>query len=348
MDGGSVGLLAALIGLGGGVILGLAVRLGDFCTLGAIESALYGNNQTRIRMWGIALGVAIFGTFGLAQAGILNFADTFYHGIKWNPLASIVGGLLFGYGMAYTGNCGFTALAKIGGGDLRALVASIIMAIFAFMTLGGPLAELRVLLFPEATSETVQGFAHLFSGWTGLPVFAVAAIIGLGFLVWGLLHAGLRAKPVSIFWAAMVGLTVVSAWWGTSVIAERSLGAVDVQSHSYTAPLGRTLLYLMTSTAGGINFSVGSVFGIVAGGFLGSLIKGHFRWEACEDPRELGRQLFGAAIMGIGGIIALGCSIGQGLSAFSTLAYSAPVTLLAIAIGAVLGLRRLVSGFQPD
>lgn len=348
MDGGSVGLLAALIGLGGGVILGLAVRLGDFCTLGAIESALYGNNQTRIRMWGIALGVAIFGTFGLAQAGILNFADTFYHGIKWNPLASIVGGLLFGYGMAYTGNCGFTALAKIGGGDLRALVASIIMAIFAFMTLGGPLAELRVLLFPEATSETVQGFAHLFSGWTGLPVFAVAAIIGLGFLVWGLLHAGLRAKPVSIFWAAMVGLTVVSAWWGTSVIAERSLGAVDVQSHSYTAPLGRTLLYLMTSTAGGINFSVGSVFGIVAGGFLGSLIKGHFRWEACEDPRELGRQLFGAAIMGIGGIIALGCSIGQGLSAFSTLAYSAPVTLMAIAIGAVLGLRRLVSGFQPD
>ncbi len=348
MDFMSTEMLAAIVGLTGGIVLGLAARLGDFCTLGAIESAFYGNNQTRLRMWGIALGVGILATFGLAEAGILSFDRTFYHSIRWNPFASIFGGLLFGYGMAYTGNCGFSALARIGGGDLRALVAVIVMAIFSFMTLGGPLAELRAIVFPESDSIGTQGFAHLFADLTSLPVIIFAALIAAGFLIWALAHRGLREQPASIIWGALVGLAIASGWWGTSLLAESSLDAIDVQSHSYTAPLGRSLVYLMTSTAGGVNFSVGSVAGVALGGFLGSLIKGHFRWEACEDPQELGRQMFGAALMGIGGVIALGCSIGQGLTAFSTLSYSAPVTLAAIIIGAMIGLRRLVSGFQPD
>jgi uncharacterized membrane protein YedE/YeeE len=348
MDSMSSGILAALVGLGGGLVLGLAARLGDFCTLGAIESAFYGQNQQRLRMWGVALGVAILGTFGLVEFGVLNMSETFYHRIKWNPVASIAGGLIFGYGMAYAGNCAFSNLARIGGGDLRALVSVIVIAIFSFMTLGGPLAELRVRIFPESDSQEVQGFAHLLAGFTSLPVFAVAAIIALILIVWGLANRDLRAKPVSIFWAVMVGLAIISGWWGTSGLSNANLGGLDVQSHSYTAPLGRTLIYLMTSTAGGVNFSIGSVAGVILGGFLGSLIKGHFRWEACEDPQELGRQMFGAALMGIGGVIALGCTVGQGLSAFSTLAYSAPVTMVAITVGALIGLRRLVSGFQPD
>ena len=179
-------------------------------------------------------------------------------------------------------------------------------------------------------------------------MFLFAGVIAIALIIWGLLDRDLREAPQSIFWAVMVGLAVVSGWWGTSSLAETSLGGLDVQSHSYTAPLGRTLIYLMTSTSGGVNFSVGSVAGVILGGFLGSLIKGHFRWVACEDAQELGRQMFGAALMGIGGVIALGCTVGQGLTAFSTLAYSAPVTIAAIAVGAILGLRRLVSGFQPD
>ncbi|MCB1366223.1 MAG: YeeE/YedE family protein [Rhodobacteraceae bacterium] len=348
MDGVSVGIIAALIGLGGGTVLGLAARLGDFCTLGAIESAVYGNNQTRARMWGVALGVAILGTFALEATGVLALSDTIYHSLRWNPIASITGGLMFGYGMAFTGNCAFSSLARIGGGDLRALVAVIVIAIFSLITLGGPLAEIRVLIFPEAPATGTQSFAHLIAGWTAIPAFLVAAIIGVILLAWGLRDAGLRQRPASIFWAAMVGLAVVSGWWGMALLHEASLGGADVQSHSFTAPLGRSLIYLMTSTAGGVNFAVGSVGGVILGGALGSLIKGHFRWEACEDPRELGRQMYGAALMGIGGVIALGCTLGQGLTAFSTLAFSAPVTLAAIIIGALIGLRRLVSGFQPD
>jgi uncharacterized protein len=348
MDFLSVGVLAALVGLFGGTILGLAARLGGFCTLGAIESAFYGGNQTRLRMWGIALGVAIIGTFTLAQFGPLNIADTFYASIKWNPLASIVGGLMFGYGMAYTGNCGFSNLARIGGGDLRSLVAVIVIAIFSAMTLGGPFASIREFLFPQSQSESMQSFAYLFESLSSIPAFYFAYAIGLVFIGWALAYPGLRNNRNSMFWAAMVGLAIVSAWWGTSWLSEVNLGGLDVQSHSYTAPLGRSLLYAMTSTAGGINFSVGSVAGVILGGFVGSAIKGHFRWEACEDPQELGRQMFGAALMGIGGVVALGCTIGQGLSAFSTLTYSAPVTIGAIVVGTIVGLRQLVSGFQPE
>ena len=112
MDSLPVGVLAALIGAFGGIILGLAVRLGDFCTLGALESAVYGENPKRIRQWGIALGVAIIGTFLLAEFSSFSFADTIFYSTKWNPLGSIFGGLVFGYGMAYAGNCGFSALAR--------------------------------------------------------------------------------------------------------------------------------------------------------------------------------------------------------------------------------------------
>jgi len=348
MDELSVGVLSALVGLAGGTIMGLAVRLGDFCTLGAIESTVYGSDQTRIRMWGVALGVAIFGTFLLSSFGGLDIDRTLYHAVSWNPWASIFGGLLFGYGMAYAGNCGFSALARIGGGDLRALVVAIVLAIFAGMTLGGPLAYLRAALFPQDAAFGPQGFGDLFLQVTGSSPLILATIIAILLFGWGISYRNLRQSPASLFWSVMVGLAIVSGWWGTSVIARESLGAIDLQSYSFTVPLGRTLGYVMTATAGGLSFSVGSVLGVVFGGFLGSLIKGHFRWEACEDPQELGRQMFGAAMMGIGGVIALGCSIGQGLSAFSTLAYSAPVSLTAIGVGAVIGLRRLVSGFQPD
>ena len=105
------------------------------------------------------------------------------------------------------------------------------------------------------------------------------------------------------------------------------------------------MLVLMTANAPG--FAVASVVGVVLGALAGSMSKGHFRWEACEDPRELRRQIMGAAIMGPGAILAVGCSVGQGISAFSVLAFSAPLAFLAIVAGAALGLKQLISGFAP-
>ena len=114
-------ILVALVGLAGGVLLGLAARIGRFCTLGAIEDLFYGESTLRLRMWGIAIGLSVIGTFSLSAAGLLDLSQTLYLSRQWNPLESIFGGLLFGYGMALAGNCGYGALARVGGGDLRAL-----------------------------------------------------------------------------------------------------------------------------------------------------------------------------------------------------------------------------------
>lgn len=343
-----IGALAALVGLATGMVLGLAARLGDFCTLGAIESHIYGEDQRRLRLWGIVLGTAIFSTYLLASDGRIDLPASDYLEIAWNPLASVLGGGLFGYGMALAGNCGFGALARFGGGDLRSLVVVVVMAIFGFVTLNGPLAQLRVLLFPQLVADAPQGYAFLVAGQLGLPPVVFATLVAGAFLVWALSYPPLRHDTRMLSWGVAAGLAVTFALWGTSALNDATFGEIPVEGLTFTATLGRTLLWLMTSSAGGLSFSVGSVAGVLAGAFLGSTIKGMFRWEACEDPRELGRQVGGAALMGIGGTVAMGCSIGQGVTAFATLAYSAPITLAAIYFGASFGLRRLIQGFEPD
>ncbi|NGQ91602.1 YeeE/YedE family protein [Rhodobacter sp. HX-7-19] len=342
-----IGMLAALVGLVGGLVMGLAARLGDFCTLGALESAVYAQDQRRLRLWGIVLAVAILGTQIGAMTGLIDLGASFYHSLQWNPLGSIIGGLVFGYGMALAGNCGFGALVRFGGGDLRSLVVVVVMGIFGFIALSGPLAPLRTALFPQPDATGPQGILHDL-GRLGIPPLAATLAIAALAAFWALSHRGLRQNPRMIAWGVAAGLAVVWCFAGTTWLYESSLGAVSVEGPSFTAPVGRTLIFLMTSTAGGITFSVGSVVGVMAGALIGSMIRGMFRWEACEDPRELGRQVGGAVLMGIGGVVAMGCSVGQGVTGFATLAWSGPVTLVAIAIGAVIGLRQLISGFQPE
>ncbi len=150
-----------------------------------------------------------------------------------------------------------------------------------------------------------------------------------------------------IFWGAVVGLAVVSGWIGTHWIAVTGFEAEPIETHSFAAPIGDTIFFSMTASGNTLSFSVGSVLGVVIGAALGSYSKGHFRWEACEDPRELRRQILGAAIMGPGAILAVGCSVGQGISAFSVLAFSAPVAFIAIFLGASFGLKQLITGFAP-
>ncbi|MBX2856504.1 MAG: YeeE/YedE family protein [Rhodobacteraceae bacterium] len=341
------GYAAGMFGLIGGAMLGMAARYGRFCTLGAIEDAIYAQDYRRARMWAVALGVAILGVFVLEALGEIDLSQTLYASAVWNPVASVVGGLLFGYGMAIAGNCGFGALSRAAGGEMRSFVVAVVMGIAAYMTLGGPLASLRQALFSvERTAPEVEtlGIAHAAAAWTGAaPLWIAIAVVGL-LLIVALASSSFRASPGLMAWGAVVGVAVVLGWWGSAAVARTGFEAGMLESHSFTAPLGESLLYLMTSTGGGFSFGVGSVAGVVLGSLLACLAQGHFRWEACDDPRELGRQLFGAFLMGVGGVIALGCSIGQGLTAFSTLSVSAPVVTVSIIAGAALGLRQLISG----
>ncbi|HCP80563.1 MAG TPA: YeeE/YedE family protein [Octadecabacter sp.] len=342
------GTVAALGGAFGGILLGLAARLGRFCTLGAIEDYAFGRSDVRLRMWALAIGTAVFGTFACLAFGLVTPTASFYLSQNVAPLATILGSLVFGYGMAMAGNCGFGALARLGGGDLRSFVIVVVMGMAAYATLSGPFAWFRVTVFPpQSAALEPQGIAHFINGFTGLPVWAIGSAIGLGLIALALSSATMRTDKRAMFWSVIVGIAVISAWISTSWIAANGFDGTPVVSHTFSAPIGETMLYAMTASGQTLSFGIGSVAGVWLGAFIGSLIKGHFRWEACEDPRELRRQIFGAAMMGAGAAIALGCSIGQGLSAFSLLAFSAPLAFASMFIGARLGLRHLIEGFMP-
>ncbi|MCI4664017.1 MAG: YeeE/YedE family protein [Neomegalonema sp.] len=344
MDWTADAVIAALAGVSTGVLLGLAARRGGFCTLGAVEEALYAHNFDRARMWSLALATAILGVAALQAANLLDPAQSAYAARAWNPLASIVGGLLFGYGMAIAGNCGYGALARLGGGDLRAFVLVIVIGLSAYITRSGPLAPLRLALFPDRPSTGSFSLAQDFTALTGLNPMLPSIVIAAALAAWAMGTPRFRNSRRLVFWSIVVGTAIVAGWAATSWIAQHGFSAAPTASHSFTAPIGETMIYLMTASGGGLSFFVGSVFGVVGGALIGSISKGYFQWEACDDPRELGRQILGAALMGCGGVLAMGCSIGQGMTAFSLLAYSAPITLTAIAVGAALGLRQLISG----
>lgn len=338
-------VLSALVGFGGGALLGLAARLGRFCTLGAIEDYLYQGQSVRLRMWGLAIGIAGLGTFSLVAAGLLDPDTTIYHLAPWSPIYGVLGGLLFGYGMALAGTCGFGALARLGGGDLRSFMIVLVMGIATYAAFSGPFAQIRIAGLelsqigagPRSYPDLLTAVFGLGSELWGFAIFAMLTL-------WVLWSPHLWRTRGAVIWGALAGAAIVSGWAGSQWIAREGFGVSPVQSHSFASPLGETLIYLMTSSGGGLGFGVGSVAGVLAGAFAGSVWKGQFRWEACEDPRELGRQVAGAILMGFGAALAMGCTIGQGISAFSLLTFNAPIVFAAIFAGAALGLRHLIEG----
>ena len=339
-------LTMAAIGLFGGGLLGLAARLGRFCTLGAIEDLLYGGSDTRMRMWGLAIGLSVMGSFALMASGAFDPRASYYLSIGFMPLAAILGGLTFGYGMALAGNCGYGAIARLGGGDFRSFVIVLVMGVSAYLVLSGPLAHLRDWAFPQqAASGPVPGIAHALGRMAGVPPEWPGLLLGALICLAALASRDFRADGRALFWSSVVALAILSGWAGSYHVAQQGFDGLQTVSHSFSAPVGETLLYAMIGSAISPSFGVGSVTGVALGAFAGSLVKGHFRWEACEDPRELRRQITGAGLMGAGAVIALGCTVGQGLSAFSVLAYSAPLTCAGIFAGAALGLRQLIVGF---
>lgn len=335
----------ALFGLLGGLLLGLAARLGRFCTLGALEDYLYSSDDRRLRMWALAIGSAIIGTQTAIYFDIFDAQETAYLSRAWNPFATIIGGLMFGYGMALSGNCGYGALARLGGGDIRSFVIVIVMGLSAYIVMSGPLAWLRITLFPVTESgDASQSLSEFIrSSNVDLSLLFSLGVSALLFIA-ALWSREMRTSPSHVIWGVAVGGAIASGWIGSQWVAANGFMAVPLQTHTFAEPIGETILYSMTASGRDVSFSTGSVVGVVLGAFIGSHFKKEFRWEVCDDARELKRQIFGAALMGAGAILAVGCSVGQGISAFSLLAYSAPVTLITIFAGATVGLRHLIEG----
>ncbi len=312
-----------------------------------LEDAFFGADLRRLKSFALAAAVALLATQTLVAFGIVDLSRSIYLTSSIGLGGAIIGGLMFGIGMALVGTCGFGTLVRVGGGDLRAIVVFLVLGLSALATMRGITGMLRVALIeplslqlPEGNTQTLTSL--LGAGGTARAILVVAIAAALAF--WALADGKLIRSPRLLASGLAVGAAIAFGWFATGWLADDEFDPVRVSSLTFVAPLGDTILYIATFSGARLNFGIGSVAGVIAGSFAAAMLARGFRWEACDDARELKRHMIGALLMGIGGIMSMGCTIGQGLSAFSTLAISAPMTMLAIACGARLGLEFTMTG----
>jgi uncharacterized membrane protein YedE/YeeE len=329
-----------------------------FCTMGAVSDAVTMGDYTRLRQWALAAAVAMVGFWGLAFTGQVDPANTLYSSSRWIWLSALAGGALFGFGMVLASGCGSKTLVRIGGGNLKSLVVFGVLGLSAFATLKGITAVVRVATvdrvavdFPQPAllPQAVAGLLGLEPRLAGLllaltlaAALAGWALAGPGFLRGENLLAGLG-----------VGAVVVAMWWTTGhygYVAEHPetlqeaylrTNSGRAEALSFVAPVAYTLDWLMFFSDRGKVLTVGiaSVAGVVAGSAAVALATRSFRWEGFGGPEDLANHLVGGTLMGVGGVTAMGCTIGQGLSGLSTLSATSFVAVASILAGAVAALR---------
>lgn len=347
---------AFYIGWGGlliGVVFGYLVAVTNFCTMGSISDIISFGNYNRFRAWLLAAAVAIIGVAVIEALGVADMGESMYQTTSLAWSANIVGGLLFGFGMVFAGGCISRNLVRAGGGDLRSLVVLIITGIFAFMTIGGLLGPLRVLLFTPGTYDLsqagmeTQGIGEAVSVASGMALetakLASVIIIAGALLVYCLASRDFRQSGRDLLAGFGIGLCIVAGWFLTGLAADEFADVpVQLISLTYVRPAGDTLDYLMRFTAlGPPGFGIVTTAGALLGGFLGTLRLGRLGLTSFADSRDSVRNMFGAALMGIGGVLALGCTVGQALTGFSTLAIGSAITFVAIVIGGIVGVKTM-------
>jgi uncharacterized membrane protein YedE/YeeE len=340
-----------------GAIFGALVHRTNFCTMGSIADVVAFGDWTRMRMWALAAAVAILGTTGLAALGLIDPVGSIYTTPRFTPLAYVVGGLLFGFGMVLAGGCASKALVRTGSGSLKALVVVGVIGVVAYITLRGMLAVVRVRALESVGIQLAssQDLPTLLAGGTSAGAalrLTVAAVLALALLAFVLRGRGALTRD-AVIGGVGVGLLIVAVWFVSGHIghvAEHPLTLEDtylqtnsgrMEAFSFVAPVAYTLDYLMffSDASKTVTVGVAAVGGVLAGTAMHAMLTGRFRWEGFRDTEDMANHLVGAALMGFGGVTAMGCTIGQGLSGVSTLAVGSFVALAAIIAGAVAGLR---------
>jgi uncharacterized membrane protein YedE/YeeE len=345
----ALNILRFTLGLGLGAAFGFVARRGRFCTLGAIEDSVYANDTRRLRSWLLAIGVAIVGVHLLEALGELDLTKSIYVGSRLELGALILGGLIFGFGMALNGTCGMGTLRQIGGGDLRALITFLVMGVTAVMTMRGLTGVARVAVTDPLAVDLGASASQrlpLLAGVSGQGVTIAAIVIGLAIAAFAFAHRGFRAAPRFALTGLLIGLIVVGGWWATGIAGYDSFDTRRIESFTFVGPVGETLLYGMLSTALSIDFPIGAVLGFVLGAYVAAVSDGSFRWQIPASAAEFRRRLLGAFMMGFGGIMALGCTIGQGVTGVSTLSVGSVIAIVSIVGGARLGLYWIVERGQ--
>lgn len=336
----------------GGVIgfaVGYTARRGRLCTFGAFEDAFIGRNFRRLKVLAIALAIALFCAQMLIISGAILPAAIrqLPLGLPWFSLA--FGGLMFGFGMALVGTCAFGSLVRLGSGDLRSLVTIIVYAVAALAILRGGLASFRIDVIERLNLPIPGGgqadLAALISWLAGfdlrLPV-TIACVAAL--LAWALSKPEIFQTPRLLAAGLVLGLGVSAAWLVTGVLADDMTLIVAPQGLSFVSPVAAAFQAIALQSDAAWNFGIGTVAGTVIGSASASVLHDEFRWEAFDDQHEMKRHILGGALMGFGGVMAAGCTIGQGITAGSVLALSWPISVGAMALGARFGLYYVMEG----
>jgi uncharacterized membrane protein YedE/YeeE len=362
---GSTSNLPLVVALGGFVlafIFGAVANRTNFCTMGAVSDVVNMGSWGRMRMWLLAIAVAILGTHALQLAGLIDITKSFYVRPQVTWLSYVLGGLLFGVGMTLGSGCGSKTLVRMGGGNLKSLVVFTFLGIAAYMTLKGLFAIWRTRwIDPVATDLSTrnvprQDLPTLVAALTGANLqtmeIVLATLIALALLVFVFKDRDFRTSFDHVLGGTVVGLVIVGGWYVTGHLGygenPETLETVffgtnsrTIESLSFTAPVAYSLelLMLWTDRSLGLTFGIGATAGIIAGSFAYAIVSKTFRWEGLAGAEDTMNHVIGGLLMGFGGVLALGCTIGQGLTGFSTLAIGSILAFLSIVAGSALTMR---------
>ena len=327
-----------------GLAYGVVGLLSGFCLLSSLRGWWTEGDGRLIRTYALALGVAIPATQLLAGIGAVDLTKSVYLQPSFSAPLMFLGGLLFGYGMVLANGCGSRALVLLGRGNLRSFVVVIVLGIAAQMTLRGLIAPARILLLQASqTKPAMHSVPALLSTFGVGESFAralAASVITAGLIIFAFAHAPFQRAWGQIGAGVAVGLLVTAGWFATGYLGADDFNPAAVTSLTFISPIADTVQYAMLSTGLALNFGIAMVAGVFAGSLApGALLTKRFHWEGYSSPRHMLRSICGAALMGSGGAMAYGCSIGQGLTGLSTLALASLVAAAGILLGSAAGLR---------
>src|ERR1700730_10489690 len=307
----NIGVLAGLLI---GLVYGAVGLLSGFCLLSGLRGWWAEGDSRLIRTYALGVGVAISAAQLLAAGNVVDLGKSIYLQPSFSAPLMFAGGLLFGYGMVLSNGCGSRALVLLGRGNLRSFVVVIVLAIAAQMTLKGLVAPARIaLLQMSQASPKVVSLPALLStlglGETFARTVAGSVIRG-SLIIFAFAHAPFQRSRGQIAAGIAVGLLVAAGWFTTGYLGADDFNPAAVTSLTFVAPIADAVQYIMLSTGLALNFGITLVAGVVAGSLVTALATGRFHWEGYSSPRHMLRSIGGAALMGAGGAMAYGCSIG--------------------------------------
>jgi uncharacterized membrane protein YedE/YeeE len=341
-----VAMLSFLVG----IVFGAVVNKTNFCTMGAVSDWVNMGNKGRLRAWFLAIGIATLVTQTLQFNGLIDLSESIYLTPNFGWLGYISGGFLFGVGMTLASGCVNRTLVRVGSGNLKSLVVLIIIGLTAYMTMRGLLALVRINVFEVSNINLAeheisnQGIGTLVSSALGFANTAlihniVTVLVVVGLIVYALKGRELRRSFDNILAGVAIGLIIPAGWYITGVVGFDDFEPLRLESYTFTGPIAEGLMYLMTFTGSTINFGIAAIFGMILGSFLYSILSRKFRVESFSDRGDMVRHLIGGVLMGFGGVLALGCTIGQGITGMTTLALGSFLALISIIFGSALTMK---------